>query len=110
MKVHLIKEQSINDYVQKNARSRPSFATWLSLLKRADWSMPGDIVKTYNSADILGKGSDRVVFNIGGNSDRLICHYFFGEKRVHLFIKWIGSHAQYSKLCKDSHQFTINRY
>lgn len=29
MKVHLIKKQSIEDYVLKNARSRASFEIWL---------------------------------------------------------------------------------
>jgi mRNA interferase HigB len=33
MKVHLIKKQSIEDYVQENARSKPSFAIWLSVAK-----------------------------------------------------------------------------
>jgi len=36
MKVHLIKKQSIEDYVLKNARSKASFENWLSIIKRAD--------------------------------------------------------------------------
>ncbi|MFO8021105.1 MAG: type II toxin-antitoxin system HigB family toxin [Perlabentimonas sp.] len=87
MKVHLIKKQSIENYAQKNARSRASIDIWLSIIKRADWNEPNEIIATFNSADILGKGSDRVVFNIGGNNYRLICKYHFGETRVHLFVK-----------------------
>ena len=110
MKVHLIKKQSIEDYVLKNARSRVSFEVWLSVIKRADWEEPNDIIATFNSADILGKGSDRVIFNIGGNNNRLICKYYFGKTRVHLFVKWIGTHAEYTKLCKDGKQYEINVY
>jgi len=105
MKVHLIKKQSIEDYVLDNARSRTSFETWLSIIKRADWNEPKDILSTFNSADILGKGSERVVFNIGGNNYRLICKYHFGLNRIHLFIKWIGTHADYTKLCNDGKQY-----
>ena len=101
MKVHLIKKQSIEDYVLKSARSKASFEIWLSIIKRVDWNEPNEIILTFNNADILGKGSDRVVFNLGGNNYRLICKYHFGNGRVHLFIKWIGTHAEYTKLCNE---------
>ncbi|MBN2682889.1 MAG: type II toxin-antitoxin system HigB family toxin [Bacteroidales bacterium] len=110
MKVHLIKKQSIEDYTSNNARSRASFEIWLNIIKRTDWQEPQDIVFTFNSADILGKGSDRVVFNIGGNNYRVICKYFFGNKKVHLFIKWIGNHAEYTKICNEGRQYDIDDF
>jgi mRNA interferase HigB len=110
MKVHLIKKQSIEDYVIKYARSKASFEIWLSIIKRVDWNTPNEIITTFNNADILGKGSERVVFNIGGNNYRLICKYHFGDMNVHLFVKWIGTHAEYTKLCNDGRQYEINMY
>lgn len=110
MKVHLIKKQTIEDYVLKNANSRVPFESWLSIIKRVDWSVPNDMVTTFNSADILGNGSDRVVFNIGGNNYRLICKYYFGKRRIHLFVKWIGTHAEYTKLCNGGRQFEADVY
>ena len=110
MKVHLIKKQSIENYILKNARSKASFKIWLSILKRVDWKEPKNIISTFKSADIIGNGSDRVVFNIGGNNYRLICKYYFGNTRIHLFIKWIGTHAEYTKLCNIGKQYEINIY
>ncbi len=110
MKVHLIKKQVIENYVLRNASSRASFMIWLSIIKRVDWKKPNEIISTFNSADILGKGSDRVVFNIGGNNYRLICKYYFGNARVHLFVKWIGTHAEYTKLCNEEKQYEIDVY
>ena len=110
MKVHLIKKQSVESYVLKNAGSRASFEMWLSIIKRVDWEEPSEIIATFNSADILGKGSKRAIFNIGGNNYRLICKYHFGRERVHLFVKWIGTHAEYTKLCKEGKQYEINVY
>lgn len=110
MKVHLIKKQSIEDFVLKNARSRSSFEIWLSIIKRVDWNEPNEITTTFNSADILGNGSERVVFNIGGNNYRLICKYHFGNTRVHLFIKWIGTHAEYTKICNEGKQYQVDIY
>lgn len=84
------------------------FGIWLSIAKKADWNIPQDIVKTFNSADILGKSSNRVVFNIGGNSYRVICQYYFSEQKVHLFVKRIGTHALYTKLCKHEQQYSAD--
>lgn len=76
----------------------------------ADWNEPGDITETFGSADLLGNGSNRVVFNIAGNHYRMIGKYHFGETIVHIYIKWIGTHAEYTKLCDDNNQFSVNNY
>lgn len=110
MKVHLIKRQSVERFVAENARSRVAFQSWLSIVRYAEWDIPGDIIATFNSADLFGNGSDRVVFNIGGNNYRMICKYFFGDAKIHLFIKWIGSHAEYIKLCKEGKQYIVNEF
>lgn len=110
MKLHLIKKQTIEDYVEKNTQSRSAFEIWLSIINQVDWNIPRDITSTFNSADLIGKDSDRVVFNIGGNKYRMICKYHFGMNMVHLFIKWIGTHAEYTKLCNEGKQFNINDY
>ena len=110
MKVHLIKKQTIEDYTRKQARSKVSFGIWLQVLNSADWNEPGDILRTFGSADLLGDGNDRVVFNIAGNNYRIICKYLFGSKKVHLFVCWIGTHAEYDKLCDRNEQYTVNDY
>jgi mRNA interferase HigB len=110
MRVHLIKKQSIEDYVSENAQSRVAFVNWLSIIKRVEWDKPHDMITTFNSADILGNGSERVVFNVGGNKYRMICKYYFGETKVHLFVNWIGTHAAYTKLCNEGKQYTVNVY
>lgn len=110
MRGHLIKKQSIEDYVSENAQSRVAFGTWLSIIKRAEWDKPHDMITTFNSADILGNGLGRVIFNIGGNKYRMICKYYFGETKVHLFVNWIGTHAAYTKLCNEGKQYTVNVY
>lgn len=108
MKVHLIKKQSIENFVAENAQAKLPFDSWLSIVARADWETPREIIETFSSADILGNGSDRVVFNIGGNKYRMICKYYFGEQKVHLFVKWIGTHAAYTKLCSKGEQYFID--
>jgi mRNA interferase HigB len=110
MRVHLIKKQTIEDFALKNARSRPSFEEWIEKLKHANWEKPTDIQGTFKTADLLGRGSSRVVFDIGGNTYRMICKYAFGEKVIHLFVCWIGTHAAYDKLNSREEQFTVSLY
>lgn len=40
----------------------------------------------------------------------MIGKYIFGDKQVHLFVCWLGTHAEYDKLCKDNKQYTVNIY
>ncbi|MBT1699623.1 type II toxin-antitoxin system HigB family toxin [Fulvivirgaceae bacterium PWU4] len=110
MKVHLIRKETIESFVEANARSKPSFAIWLTAVKYADWNAPSDIKQTFGSADLIGGGSKRVVFDVGGNNYRMICKYAFGEKQVHLFICWIGTHTEYDALCDNNEQYTITNY
>ena len=110
MKVRLVKRQTIVDFADEHARSRPSFGVWLRILRGADWNEPGDIKALYGSVDFLGNGTNRVVFNIGGNNYRMICTYYFGNRNVHLYINWLGTHAAYTNLCEDRQQYTIEHY
>lgn len=66
MKVHLIKKQTLEDFAHRHPRSKPSLEDWAEKLKFADWDQPGDMKHTYNTADILGKSSNRVVFTLPG--------------------------------------------
>lgn len=109
----------MEDFKTANAGSKVALDEFLEKLKSADWELPEDIQSTFPSADLLGKGSKRVVFDIGGNKYRMICGYTF-KKEVHLFVKWIGTHAEYDKLCGygknkkkgslDPDQYTVNLF
>jgi len=110
MRVHLIKEKTIREFIRRQPGSKYPFDEWLSKLFDADWELPGDIMQTFGSADLLGKGSSRVVFDIGGNNYRMICKYAFGENEVHLFVCWIGTHAEYDKVCGEKKQYAVSDY
>lgn len=110
MKVHLIKEKTVTDFMNKHAGSMAAFENWLEKLEQADWNKPSDIVASFNCADLLGNGSDRAVFNIGGNNYLLIGEYLFGRSFVHLFVCWIGTHSEYDKLCRKNEQYTVSKY
>ncbi len=110
MKVHLIKEKTIRNFIAQYPGSRISFEEWVTKLKLADWNVPADIKQTFPTVDLLGKGSSRVIFDIAGNRYRMIGKYAFGETAIHLFVCWIGTHAAYDALCRNGMQYKINIY
>ena len=108
MKVHLIRKETIETFVLEYAQCRIALNEWLFKIKNADWEKTADIQATFRTADLLGKSSNRVVFDIAGKHYRMICKYAFGDKQVHLFGCWIGTHAAYDKLCNGQEQFTVS--
>lgn len=110
MKVHLIKEKTIRDFVVNHSGSKISFEEWLSKIRMADWEEPMDMKKTFPTIDFLGRGSNRVIFNIAGNRFRMVCKYSFYGTSIRLYVCWIGTHKEYDKLCGQNGQFTVFDY
>jgi mRNA interferase HigB len=110
MKVHLIKKQSVFEFMLEHARSEQSFQIWLNTLKYANWERPSDVFQTFAKADLLPQGCNRIVFNVGGNEFRVICKYQITSKSFRLYVKWIGTHAAYTILCRQNKQYTIDLY
>lgn len=112
MKVHLIKAKTVRDYAKHHASSQSAFEEWIQKVKGANWDKPSDMRDEFATASLLGGGSDRVFFDVGGNNHRILCEYYFNEQvgTVTLFIKWIGTHAEYDKLCDNGDQYTVDQF
>ncbi|HHN48843.1 MAG TPA: type II toxin-antitoxin system HigB family toxin [Bacteroidales bacterium] len=76
------------------ADSEISLRSWYHEAKNACWSGPGDLKQQYRNASIVGDG--RVVFNIKGNTYRLVVSIDFEFQAI--FIRFIGTHKQYNKI------------
>jgi len=94
----IIAKSTLREYWEKHADSEQYLKTWYDTAKNAQWLSPSDIKQTYISASVLKNG--RVVFNIKGNSYRLIVK--FNYERQWAFIRFIGTHAEYDKINADT--------
>jgi mRNA interferase HigB len=98
--VRIIARKTLREFVESLRGSKDHRAvksaldSWFHEVQRADWQGPADVVRDYANASIVG--SDRVVFNIKGNSYRLVVAVDYPRRIV--FIKWLGSHAAYDKI------------
>jgi mRNA interferase HigB len=67
---------------------------WYAEAKKARWQRPQDIKAEYRTASILP--NSRVVFNIKGNTYRLVIAVRYEFQIV--YIRFIGTHAEYDKI------------
>jgi mRNA interferase HigB len=67
---------------------------WFHEVRKAHWSSMADVKQAYATASVVT--AERIVFNIKGNSCRLVVAADF-EKGI-VWIKWIGTHADYDRI------------
>lgn len=87
-------KSTLRKYWEKNPDSEQHLKTWDDTVMSSDWETPNDVKKTYANASILK--NNRVVFNIKGNTYRLVVKFNFEKQWV--FIKFIGTHIEYDKI------------
>ena len=67
---------------------------WFHDVRKAHWFTPADVKAQFRMASILD--NERVVFNIKGNSYRLVVAINYRRQTV--FVKWLGTHRAYDKI------------
>jgi mRNA interferase HigB len=70
---------------------RSALSAWFAEVTAANWTSSADVKRHYATASIVS--ADRVVFNIKGNSHRLVVAVNYAKGIV--WILWIGSHKDY---------------
>ena len=80
------------------AKTHPTAAeplnNWYEISRKCNWGSFSEIKETFNCVDAVG--NDRYVFNIKGNSFRLVTMIHFTKRTI--YIRFIGTHAEYDKI------------
>jgi len=95
--MRVIAKKILRDFWEEKNDSKEQLKTWYKEASKAIWLSPNDIKTAYLQASILKSG--RVVFNICGNRYRLIVRINYPRRWV--FIRFIGTHAEYDKIDAD---------
>lgn len=82
----------------KYPETEQSLKVWYEDVLAATWKSPTEVKRQYATASILKNG--RIVFNIRGNSFRLVAHFDFVRQMV--YIRFVGSHKEYDKIDANS--------
>ncbi|MBW8050351.1 MAG: type II toxin-antitoxin system HigB family toxin [Cytophagales bacterium] len=87
-------KSTLRTFWENHADSEQYLKTWYDTAMNSNWKVPNDVKKIYANASILR--NSRIVFNIKGNSYRLIVKFNFEKQWA--FIRFIGTHSQYDKV------------
>jgi mRNA interferase HigB len=79
---------------EKHPNAENPLRAWYTEAKKARWEGPNDIKNAYRTASILR--NNRVVFNIKGNTYRLVVAVKYEFQIV--YVRFIGNHAEYDKI------------
>ena len=93
----IIAKRTLREFWENHADSEQYLKTWYETAKNSKWNSPNQVKMTYINASILK--NNRVVFNIKGNSYRLIVKFNYVKQWA--FIRFIGTHAEYDKIDAD---------
>ncbi len=87
-------KSTLREFWEKYPDSEQYLKTWYETAMQANWKTPTDIKQSYANASILK--DSRVVFNIKGNTYRLVVRFNFPHQMA--FIRFIGVDADYDKI------------
>ncbi len=83
-------KSSLRKFWEKYPDSEQNLKTWYKTAMHYDWKTLNEIKQFYPNASILKNG--RIVFNIKGNSYRLVVKFNFEKKWA--YIRFIGTRKQ----------------
>lgn len=98
--MRIIARRTLREFVASRAghKDQPALKAaidaWFDELRKAQWTSTADVKRLYANASIVS--AERIVFNIKGNSYRLVVSVDFQKGIV--WIKWIGTHRDYDRI------------
>jgi len=87
-------KSTLREFWKLHPDSEQYLKTWYDTATNANWLNPADVKQTFSTASILK--NSRIVFNIKGNSYRLIAKFNFEKQWI--FIRFIGTHTEYERI------------
>jgi mRNA interferase HigB len=92
--MRIIAVRTLREFWKSHADAEQPLKAWFKEATDTRWNEPNEIKQRFPSADILPE--NRVVFNIKGNTYRLIVKIHYNTGIV--FIRFVGTHAEYDKI------------
>jgi mRNA interferase HigB len=94
--VRVIAQSTLAAFWRHHADAEQALRAWYQEAEEADWKTTIEVQRSYPKASILKGG--RVVFNVSGNRYRLVVRC----RHPYVFIRWIGTHADYDRIDAQS--------
>jgi len=95
--MRVIAIKTLKEYWEDFPQAKQALLAWHEEAEAARWDHPNELKQQFRNASILN--NKRVVFNIHGNTYRLIVDIEYRLKIV--FVVWFGTHKQYDKITAE---------
>ena len=92
--MHVISQSALRKFWEKYPDAETSLRYWYKLATTAEWSNLAEVKAVFSSADRVGNFT---VFNIRGNSDRLIAFIDYEYRPKKNFIRSVLTHKEYDE-------------
>ena len=94
--MRIVKESTLLKYCKRARykRAEQAIRSWIYEVRFSDWNNAAELRAKYKNASIIN--SKRVVFNIRGNSFRLVTDIEYQLKIV--YVVWFGTHNEDEKI------------
>jgi mRNA interferase HigB len=92
--MRIVTFKRIKEFSENHTDAESALIIWYYTVTSKDWNSLNDIKKDFNTVDYVG--NNRFVFNIKGNTYRLVAIISFNAKKV--YIRFIGTHSEYDKI------------
>jgi mRNA interferase HigB len=92
--MRIIAKKTLKRFWEQHPDAQRALEAWYDDVKQARWKTPAEIKTVYRNVSILP--NNRVVFNIKGNTYRLVLavQYEYGI----VYIRFIGHHEDYAQI------------
>lgn len=90
----ILSKSTLREFWNKYPDSEQYLKTWYDTAMNAEWKTPADVKQSFINASILK--DSRIVFNIKGNSYRLVAKLNYEKQWI--FIRFLGTHSEYDKI------------
>jgi mRNA interferase HigB len=92
--MRVIAKKALREFWERHRDAEEPLLAWSREVEHEDWDTPAKVKQKYGSASIVG--NNRVVFNIKGNSYRLVVRVNYRARIV--LIRFVGTHAEYDRI------------
>jgi mRNA interferase HigB len=104
--MNIITKRTILFYINQYPLAANSLKSWYDELSKTSYKSFNELKDVYGNASIIA--NNRVVFNIKGNSFRLIVSFNFETQA--LYVIWFGPHAAYDEIDAANIKHVNNPY
>ncbi|NJL40344.1 MAG: type II toxin-antitoxin system HigB family toxin [Leptolyngbyaceae cyanobacterium SM1_4_3] len=92
--MRILSRSTLEDFWEVHPDAKEALKTWYYEASHTNWKSLSDIKAAHRNASIIA--SNRVVFNIKGNTYRLIVAIRYDISII--FVRFISTHAEYDKV------------